>query len=1327
MKYKKFLEQLSSKYNNYGTDAIHPKNEVFESILQKVKGMTTSNILQLVNWAVECMEENEYYCEIGTYQGSTLIGALINQNNKLAYAVDNFSEFDADGSNFKKLQENLSFFQLKDQVNFYSQNFEEFFLNLNENSSNKQKIGVYFYDGAHDYRSQLIGLLMAVPFLASKALIIVDDTNLAHAQQANFDFLALQPHAKLELNFLTPRNAHNTFWNGISVFSWDSSKIQNPTWLELNSNFRNHEVIESLYTDFQNFQSLASKTKVSSFAELPAYYKHLRSEIFNSVPANALNILDIGCGAGVLGKALKTNNNKRYVVGIELNKDAVYFAKQNLDQVYEVDVEKVNLPFKSGFFDCIIFADILEHLVDPWQTLRNYLNLLKYEGTIIISIPNIRNLKIIHQLIDLKSWKYEDEGILDRTHLRFFTKNDFLRVLEEFNIEVKSVVYLRENRFNQFYNDHNQTLTLGNISLNNISQEDFEEITANQIVFQGIYQEKITDINNYNQFNLDKISLANISSQNYSLSIIVPWWDHTEFLELWENNLNYLPNCEIVFIDNGSQEEGKKALASFCEQHQIKLIRNEKNRGFAAANNQGLAASTGDYILHLNNDLSIQELDIQYLCRLAGEGIAGPGYARNELNIPYVEGWGLCAKKSVLENLGGWNEDYGPGYWDDVDLCYRAKLAGYPVTAIPQMSQWIKHITNATGRDGRVDQIALHLTNRKKFIDKYFNISPKIVIDAVFFQLYKTGIARVWRSLLQQWANTEFANHILVLDRNNTTPKINGIRYRTIAGYDYNNTESDRQMLQQICDEEGAELFISTYYTTPINTPSVFMAYDMIPEIVGGDLNQPMWREKHKGINHASAFIAISENTAKDINKFFPDIPLESITVAHCGVDTVFRPASETEINNFKYKYGINKPYFLVGGLRGYKNSILFFQAFAQLTNKESFDIVATGAGSQLLSEWRQYTLGSTFHGLQLSDEELRLAYAGAVALVYPSKYEGFGMPVVEAMACGCPVITTPNASLPEAGGEAVIYVKDDNIQAMANALCEVQKPSLRHHLIQAGLQQAKKFSWVTMAEKVRQALINVILPPLKLSETNYIIFPDWYFDEESLTMELMKVIKQLATQAENQGITLLIDITDKNSEEVELILSGITMNLIMEQDLEIPENLEISLIDNLTENQYQWLFPQITARIQLENENQEAIIKFQADELICLNFNGGNYIIFPDWQIEEETLALELKNVIQKLVIEKQNISPSLLIDTTGINTEEANMVLSSVAINLMLEENIDISESLQISLLGELSEIQWQCLLPQITARIQLENENQAGLNKVSDTNLPLVELNN
>ncbi|HLO85227.1 MAG TPA: glycosyltransferase [Nostocaceae cyanobacterium] len=478
-------------------------------------------------------------------------------------------------------------------------------------------------------------------------------------------------------------------------------------------------------------------------------------------------------------------------------------------------------------------------------------------------------------------------------------------------------------------------------------------------------------------------------------------------------------------------------------------------------------------------------------------------------------------------------------------------------------------------------------------------ITPNIIIDGVFFQLYQTGIARVWKSLLEEWVSNGFAKHIVVLDRAGTAPKIPGIRYQSIEHYDYNNTDADKQMLQQICDAEGADLFISSYYTTPITTPSVFMAYDMIPEVMGWDMNNPMWREKHQAIQQASAYITISEHTARDLVTCFPDIPNEAVTVAHCGVPATFLPAKSEAINSFKTKYGISKPYFLlVGTGSGYKNGILFFQAFAKLTSSYGFDIVCTGVGNALTPEFRACTSGSVVHTLQLSDEELAIAYSGAVALVFPSKYEGFGMPVAEAMACGCPVITCPNASLPEVAGEAAIYVKDDDVDGLANALCEVQKPAVRQSLITAGLVQAQKFSWAKMADIVSSVLIDATLLQLNLKEINFIIFPDWSASEESIGLELAQVIRTLATHTDSDKTTLLIDTTGISGEDAELFLSSVTMSLLMEEDLDLTDGLEISLVLNLADVQWNALLPHIRGRIILENENQQALIQVKADTL---------------------------------------------------------------------------------------------------------------------------------
>lgn len=355
--------------------------------------------------------------------------------------------------------------------------------------------------------------------------------------------------------------------------------------------------------------------------------------------------------------------------------------------------------------------------------------------------------------------------------------------------------------------------------------------------------------------------------------------------------------------------------------------------------------------------------------------------------------------------------------------------------------------------------------------------SIKVIVDGVFFQLNHTGIARVWNSLLEEWVISGFAKQVLVLDRAGTAPKINGVQYRTVEAYNYDATDADRQILQQICDEEGAEIFISTYYTTPLSTPSVFMGYDMIPELIGKNLdNEPMWREKHYGIKHASAYITISENTAYNLAGCFPHISLSAITVAHCGVKTNLYPANCQEISAFQVKYGVSKPYFLLVGERsgwcGYKNGILFFKAFGQLANQHNFEIVCTGGAPTIEEDFSQYTTGVQVHKLYLTDEELSVAYSGAVALVYPSLYEGFGMPVIEAMACGCPVIASKRASIPEVAGTAALYISGFDVSELVNALQEVQKPELSNQLISAGLEQAKKFSWSKMAEIVREALL---------------------------------------------------------------------------------------------------------------------------------------------------------------------------------------------------------------------------------------------------------------
>ena len=99
-----------------------------------------------------------------------------------------------------------------------------------------------------------------------------------------------------------------------------------------------------------------------------------------------------------------------------------------------------------------------------------------------------------------------------------------------------------------------------------------------------------------------------------------------------------------------------------------------------------------------------------------------------------------------------------------------------------------------------------------------------------------------------------------------------------------------------------------------------------------------------------------------------------------------------------------------------------------------------------------------------VADSQMASLYSGASAFCYPSRYEGFGLPVLEAMACSCPAITCHNSSLPEVGGDAVVYVDPDNVDQMYAALLAVQDPSRRPDFVAKGLAQAERFSWRDMA-----------------------------------------------------------------------------------------------------------------------------------------------------------------------------------------------------------------------------------------------------------------------
>jgi SAM-dependent methyltransferase len=163
------------------------------------------------------------------------------------------------------------------------------------------------------------------------------------------------------------------------------------------------------------------------------YYAQARPEVAELVPPECHRVLDVGCGNGELGRLLKSRGH--HVTGVELQPAAAERARRILDDAICCDVEGDGWPFAPESFDTILFADLLEHLVDPWRVLREAAPLLSPSGRVVASIPNVQNWDVLRRLV-LGRWDYRDRGILDRGHLRFFTLRSIRRLFDHAGLDV---------------------------------------------------------------------------------------------------------------------------------------------------------------------------------------------------------------------------------------------------------------------------------------------------------------------------------------------------------------------------------------------------------------------------------------------------------------------------------------------------------------------------------------------------------------------------------------------------------------------------------------------------------------------------------------------------------------------------------------------------------------------------------------------------------------------------------------------------------------------------------------------------------------------------
>lgn len=277
------------------------------------------------------------------------------------------------------------------------------------------------------------------------------------------------------------------------------------------------------------------------------------------------------------------------------------------------------------------------------------------------------------------------------------------------------------------------------------------------------------------------------------------------------------------------------------------------------------------------------------------------------------------------------------------------------------------------------------------------------------------------------------------------------------------NNCSDKKAIRK----DDYDIYHSTYYYVteyPKNKPTIITAYDFIHELFPKNFPTDRFTvpAKNKSLHNATRIISISQNTKDDLLRLYPDIDESKIDVVHLAIE--WKPREKNAQNRFE------KPYILFTGQRGgYKNFVTFTKAIAPILTSNDLFLVCTGQpfNEQEKSLFNELKIQARVFSLFAGEDELRTLYENALCFVFPSKYEGFGLPILEAFVSECPAVLANASCFPEIAGVAAEYFDPDNEIDMRKKIADVvQSETLRQELVTKGLEQYKKFTMEKMIER---------------------------------------------------------------------------------------------------------------------------------------------------------------------------------------------------------------------------------------------------------------------
>ncbi|AMR32933.1 hypothetical protein A0256_16660 [Mucilaginibacter sp. PAMC 26640] len=354
------------------------------------------------------------------------------------------------------------------------------------------------------------------------------------------------------------------------------------------------------------------------------------------------------------------------------------------------------------------------------------------------------------------------------------------------------------------------------------------------------------------------------------------------------------------------------------------------------------------------------------------------------------------------------------------------------------------------------------------------NTGFEIFLDSIVFQIQKFGGASTyWKELLSNFVKLNGVNIILQSARKEDLNHDGRIICDLVESFNVNLLIEDTipvsllRYLPLTRRLPPKSLYHNSYYRTCLqkNVVNIFTVHDFTHK--RGLASKFPRKLIHigltaLGLKNADGIICISQSTKNDLLHYYPHIREDKIRVIYHGVSDVFSPLRNyTGAKIFNDQLNLAEQYVLFVGKRaGYKKFEIIPEA---LLKHKHLKLVIVGGGDIKQQEWASLNAalpGRFIHLNGVNNEQLNVLYNYAHCLVYTSVYEGFGIPVLEAMKAGCPVITNRLSSLGEISGDAALFINDVTAASLDQKLTEINTPEMRQQLIAKGLERSRLFTW---------------------------------------------------------------------------------------------------------------------------------------------------------------------------------------------------------------------------------------------------------------------------